>query len=263
MMRPRLAIAICLALLLVGGATLKRLGGTAMTKSADLVYVSDKVGDTSSDSSDISPSADLSSGTSTVSSTEKLTNTDIISRQLFSDYVGLAANGQATQDNLDALGDQYAESIVTSSQAKSLNVYDLKTESDSKANFQSYSDTLSTIYSKYSAQLITATKANQDFSNLGPDTVAFANKISKIYLAEANELQAIPVPNLFVADHLKLANLYLTNSWNMNAIANADTDPTDAYSAISSESTIDGQEKVILTDIERLLVSNAIILRNS
>lgn len=263
MTRSRLLLAICLAMLLVGGATWKRIESAQVSKSSGLIVISDAANNNNPVENVNTSGADLNATTSATAPTENLTNTDLMSRQLFSDYISLAANGQATPDNLDALGDQYASSIVSSSQAKSITIYNLNTESDSRTNLQVYSDSLSRIYGKYSAQLITVTKTNTDPNNFSPTTIAFAKKVANLYQKEADELQALSVPNSLASDYLKLINFYLARAWDMNAIANSDTDPADAYTAIASETNLDGKEQIILTNIKRLLVSSGIILRNS
>lgn len=262
-MRSRLLLAVFLAVLLIGAATWKRVESTKGEATGSLVALTDTTDASTTDITNADSSVDLNATTSTTSSDEHLTDTDVMSRQLFSDYVSLEANGQATPDNLDALGDEYAASIASGSQAQVVYMIDINTVSDSKANIQSYSDALSKIYNTYSAQLVAASKVNIDPNTFGPTTIAFAQKISAIYQEEADALKIVPVPNSLAADDLKLINFYLSSAWNMLAISNANTDPADAYSGIASETSLGGQEQTILIDIQQKLVSDGIILSNS
>lgn len=263
-MRSRLLLAVCLAVLLVGGAAWKRLESKEISPAGNLVAVSDTANTDATSTIDAADStADLNATGSDATSSVRLTDTDVVSRQLFSDYVNLEANGQATQDNLNALGDEYAASVVSNSQAQVMYMNDLNMVNDSKVNIQAYGDALSKIYALYSPQLITVSKANTDPNDFGPSTISFAQKVSAIYQEEADALRVVPVPDSFAADDLKLVNFYLTSAWNMLSISNTNTDPADAYAAIASETNLDGQEQTILTSIEQRLVSDGIILNNS
>src|SRR5262245_34471639 len=111
MSKARLIFALILSVALIGGATWFRAAGTHAEK-AKLAVVNSQ--DALEPLSDEEIAADYMTPRATSSTiTTQLSDTDLVGRQLFSDYMGLVADGHATKENLDTLAAKYSENILS------------------------------------------------------------------------------------------------------------------------------------------------------
>lgn len=255
-MHWRMATALALSVLLIGGASWMRYN-----RPTEVAAVSGTFSAAASNSDTASEPFDTASSSATSTDTEKLTDTDLISRQLFSEYVSLAANGQSTQTSLDALGDKYAQNISNLSKASTIMSSDVATVTNSTSTFAAYNNSLGAINTKYQAKLASLVPSSlaTDPNGISP---ALANSMADLYSREATELEALHVPVALLTDHVKYVNLYLRHVWDMKAIANISADPIDATAAISAEYTSFDDEQQIAADMNRILMSGGIILNN-
>ncbi len=259
-MQRRLGLALSLSLVLIAFATWFRFSHSVRVSGENLTVINSK---SATDSTTIVDALLPATTTRAISSSdEKLTDTDLVVRQLFSDYVSLSANGQATQATLDSLGDKYASSIASLNKAETVFISDLKITGNSTETLTAYMKSLSAIYNKYHALLAAQPVKGKDYTIFGPDLILLTKNYAKVYQDESTALRALPVPVAVSEDHLKLINLYLKRAWNMRAIANSDDDPADATAAIASESDMINDEQNLFLDIQKILNSNGIMTTN-
>src|SRR4051812_19067963 len=110
-MHRRLGIALSLSALLIGGALTFRL-----VSARSIPPTLAAVPTTGSDVTIVdSPIASVIAPAATSTSTEPLTTTDLIGRQMLSDYLNLAAAGEATDDSVAALAAKYVDNIGAAS----------------------------------------------------------------------------------------------------------------------------------------------------
>jgi len=259
-MRFRLTIALTISLFLIIFAGWMRVHpksppqGLVAVKNADLAP-----------SPEFSTTTDSNSleNISTASTSEPLSDTDLIGRQLFSDYLDLTMQGQATPENVDALAGIYAQSITSlTNNAPRITSLDISIVPNSQASIQAYGDSLTNIYVKYEALLKDAFSSGQSLNTVGTALTAFGVNISKIYTNEVNELKKLSVPAKVSENHVSLINTYLSSASAYKALANADENPAEAVAAITIGEKNADQELVILKNLENTLRQSGIISRN-
>src|SRR4051812_38343494 len=101
-MRFRVTLALCLSFALILGATVFHV--RASKSGAPTIVPVDNSREEMANAVEALGN-DLNPDTSTPS--ETLTTTDLVGRQLMSDYLSLAQSGQATEANIDTLANKY------------------------------------------------------------------------------------------------------------------------------------------------------------
>ncbi len=249
-------MALFVSVVLVGGASWSRFAGAEKPVS-DLLTVEERAA-----SNDYYDKLFLDSleatATTSAASQEPLTGTDLIGRQLILDYVDMATKGQATAANITALADRYIESIPTLNQAQTISYTELKTVSDTKANFQNYADELTKIYGTYATQISLARSRGGNLDTLNPAFYAFTLAFSAAYTEVAGKLKNLPVPATLASTHLQLINNYLSSAAAMKAISETEQDSARAFAGLIAMNENVEKELAILREIERILISNGI-----
>jgi hypothetical protein len=260
MSRWQLKISIFIAVILIGGSLWFRFFNIG-TQSSGLVAVTNPSANMQNDQENLVPTASTTASVSASTTPENLTQTDLIGRQMFMDYMSLAQNGQATPENITALANTYSDNIVGLSQPIQLKITDLKILDSSPANLQSYETNLSTLYIKYQLLMRAQIKTGADFGVVGPDLVNFARNLSSLYQKEADEMKVWKVPQILAVDHLALIDSYLSSAHAYKQFSNVSTDPAGAFSAIATQKQRDADEQTALTNIDKILFSNGIIFK--
>lgn len=252
-MRFRVALAILISVLFIGWASWSRLM-TPIKSASNLVVIQafEENGE-----EDLWAFLTPKTATSTTSS-EPLTNTDLIGRGLILDYVGLAANGQATEAGISRLADKYVESISTLNKAETIGYLDLKRVPDTKANFQKYADEMIKIHQSYAQTIQSSAIDESMLTSINTSTSALAASFSKAYAAAALSLKGVAVPNSLLQSHLKLVNSYLSSAVAMAAISNLDTDSAAGFAGLIALNQNLLQEEVARAEISQILTSNGI-----
>ncbi len=252
-MKSGIIIAVSLSILMVGGAFWTRSNKPEITNSLTLEQKQAK------DNYETELFADFYQPSSTAStvSNEQLTNTDLISRQLIMDYLDLASKGGAGQETLDALAEQYAESIPTLSNSPKANYLDLKLTTDTNANLQAYSQTLGQIYMVHSKQISAAFSLGQSLTE-GPEFTKFAKNTAEIYKKTARDLITLSVPKELAEFHLELINKHLSSAAALESMLTASSDPMTAMSGLIAMRGNADEELVILQKIGDALTSHGI-----
>lgn len=250
-MRNRVVLALFLALLLVGGATWMRVKNSRAASpslvSVDTpaleIYNSDDFWKNNSASS--TPNAPKS-------------DTDLIARSLLLDYVNLATSGQASEENLTALADKYAEKIPALKNADSIGLADLNAVSNTIENFQHYDSEATRIHVKYSGRIDQVYRPEEDLTTLGPELYSFLDGVGSEYESMALELQNLPVP-FSVADlHMQLINAYLSTAAGLRALSKIDENPAGALSGLVTVRSKFKEEQDIIQEINQVLNKNGI-----
>ena len=158
-MRFRLALALSVSILLIGVASWSRFGTTKYVRSNLIAVEQLGTNEIYDEEEVVKDFLEPKPETVSAPAPEKpLTDTDIISRNLILDYIGLAMNGQATEMSISALANQYAEKVPTLHKIVKVGYQDIKITSDSKANFNNYSNELGKIYNEHTVNISSLTR---------------------------------------------------------------------------------------------------------
>ncbi len=247
-------MALSASLVLIGGASWTRFNHS---NQAGLVAVAGNNLPQNTYDYDALTSTYLATSTQPGQDNTPLTPTDLVGRQLVIDYLGLAENGQVSDDSLNALADKYVESIPTLVTTSSKTLFDLKVTSNTSEAFQTYASKIQTIYSNYASTLLSSS-SNPDSVSLGPQSTAIAVKMAKIYQGAANSLLALSVPSQLAQAHLDLINLYLQDATAAEAISSSDDDPASSFAGLVAFKGNAQKEQEILGNIQKILTDNGV-----
>lgn len=194
------------------------------------------------------------------SSPENLSATDMVARQLFSDYVQLDALGQTTTDNFNDLASGYAESIVTRPlpTPRIINSSDVKIVADTEENLAQYGQSMLSIRAKYK-QMISAQNNGGNMEQIENGGLESIMKIAEeLYQASAQEILNLAVPVSLLENHVAIVNTYFENVEAAKIISQISTDPISAYSAISVHSNNSQKEEDLFLNIRIAMLANGI-----
>ncbi len=257
MSRLQLKLAILISVVLIGGATANRLINSTK-EASNLIALKNTGSVQNNDTSlqDISPA--YSTSTPSSIKTETLTQTDLIGRQLFSDYLSLSSSGQATDDNINALAGSYAENLSNLSTIADISTDKITPEEDTVDNLSAYGDSVIAIHTKYqNLASALSTKGVSDIKSVA--FVSFANSMSSLYSRAASELLLLKVPASLVENHVALVNNYLSSADAAKTLSTISKDPAGAYSALVTQQKNSQEEIALFENIHRTLMSNGII----
>jgi hypothetical protein len=251
-MQRSLGIALALSALLVGGATWFRYANAqrvpAEISAIDVKGVSDEATDTISiDSVPLGPTMPAPKN-----------GTELISQQIYSDYLNLSLSGQATEENITRLASVYATNIGNLHTSKKVLLTDIQITDDTAANYAVYAKLLTNIYTTYQTKLANQLGNNNEIKASGSAVVDFADSLQNIYEREATELKSIPVPKSVSSAHIRLINNYLSNASVFAALTKVDSDPASAYAGIVQQGKNSEEEKQIIAEIDRILTEHGL-----
>jgi len=261
MPRARLTSALFLAVVLIVGAMWFRFGKTDYTSSS--ITPINEHGPLFPDETFL---GDFTGGErpTTTSSSLPLTQTDLFSRQLFSDYISLKSQGEITSSDANNIASKYAQNLFNISvPANKISINQITIVPDSQENLSLYGNAVSNLIRKY--KNLTASQygggSTADISS--PAFATFMIAVSKSYQAAANELIALKAPASLAENHLNFVNLYLENAEIMKVVSSFSQDPVPAYSALNSYVQNTGKESGIILNIRVRLQASGIIFNNS
>ena len=261
MSRIRFIGALVVSVALIGGALWFRFVRIA-PYSAQVVSVSELEQLLSEDAF----LKDLYSATTTprVTSTTTLSQTDLIGREMLTDYLSLKSKGEVTPDNLVSLADKYAEGIMNLDiKTRKASLNQIIVLPDSEANLATYGNTMTNIRSKYKA-LVAAQYTGSGIADINSAAFSvFMGATGKLYQAFANELLLVRVPVSLAGNHLELVNNYLENAEVMKLISNTSKNPTQAYAALNIYTQNTEKESKLLLKIQTTLMANGIIFNSN
>ena len=179
------------------------------------------------------------------------TNTDLVTRGLIMDYVGLEANGQATDANIEALAIKYAESVPAINQAETVSFLDLKLVGNTKANLDNYTNEFSKISITHSIKL------NNIYIKAGSSSISpIYTQAPAVYAQTANALENLAIPSVLAQSHLDLINLHLSSAAATKAMTQTGENPAAELAGLVTWNQNMDQEIIILQKIESLLKTN-------
>jgi hypothetical protein len=243
-MKPGIIAALVVSLVLVGGAAWMREKGQPEASLA--VVPTQKLSDSYYDEL---VSKYLGTSSSSPEERESLTTTDLVGRQLISDYLNLAQNGQATDANVSALAAQYADSIPTIVSAQKIAPLDLHVVSNTQANFDAYSSAMTAIYNTYSSGILSA----KGRGSPGSAQDVPWGELEKVYTQTVESLKGLSVPAGIADDHAKLVNIYLEDAAACHALAISSSDPAASFAGLILWNNNAEKERQIISDMQNIV----------
>ena len=258
MSRTRLTVALSISLVLIGGACWFRFVRIA-PYSAQLVAVDDGIAEFSTEETFLKDIYDKK--TSSTTPPAELSHTDLVGRQLFSDYIELASRGQTSSPELDALASKYAESVLKTDQFKTVESTQIITVVDSEENFLRYSQSISNLRGTNKALAEAQYYKSGANNNVdSPGFKSFMSAAGKLYRTSAEQLLSLEVPISLAENHRALANNYLGTALAMETLGNISADSLSAYAALNTQAKNSKEEGELLLNIQLALMANGVIL---
>jgi hypothetical protein len=247
-MQKRVILSIVLSIVLIGGAVWTR-PSNARNTNPELIGVYNEAGEM-----EIYDITDFL--TSNTASTTPLTKTDMVGRQLISDYLNLTTSGKATESNINSLINQHIESISHLNEKIVFDRSDLQTIEDSKANFQKYNDIVTKIEEERQTKVKSVYAKTTNVSTLNADTFFLTDSIGLAYETAAQKLMKVPTPLSLASIHTQLINNFLSTASGMRSISKVDEDPVATLSSMVTVNNNTKEERVLLGQIITILKNN-------
>ncbi len=192
------------------------------------------------------------------SGTENLTQTDKLSRDIFSSVAATSQDGQTIdQSTIDQMGSSLAENIQSSAPRKVFTAADLTTTTDDKKSLQKYSDAGSNLLYDKNASNYSVIDVLQKFLGDGTNVDSSALLELNPIIAKTNNvikgLAAMSVPKSLVVLHLNILNAFEALSENLSDIQLYDTDAVVAFKGINQYQTSVANLTSSITDINTVL----------
>ncbi len=170
--------------------------------------------------------ANLGTANQAISQEDTLNTTDLVSRQMFLDYINLVSEGNASTDSLDLIADKYVELIPTLSidSPQAIKITDLAIIPDTESAYKNYDEKMTGAYNEYISAL--SYEDNDIFSEtVEPEVENPTDHMHQEYLRIANSLKVIPVPSSIATLQLELINHYLELAFLFENISSESDDP--------------------------------------
>lgn len=258
----RLIGALSLSLALIGGALWFRFIKIP-PYSATLVSVQTPL-EFASDDAFLKDFLSSSTTPARAFSTTTLSQEELLSRQIFTDYMSLKSQGQVSGESILNLADKYAEDILSFElSAPKVLLNQVVVVSDNEENMAAYGASLTAIRSKYK-NLVAAQASGRDFSDISsPAFSSFMSATSGFFQRAANELLLVGVPVSLSAYHLDLINIYLENAEALRLVSDSSKNPAQAYASLNHYAKNTKLESDILTNIQSVLITNGIMFNSN
>ena len=199
--------------------------------------------------------------TATTTPSAPISRTDLVARQLFSDYAQLVSTGKPSSQQLNSLAERYAEGISNQTMivsAKKANFADVLVVSDTAENLYAYGKSMAALRTKY------AVMAEEDYKDSGTVNPAngtldsFAKSVADLYTTSAHDALRVQVPISLAANHLAIVNNYFESATAMESIAEASKDPIGAFAAIKIQIANSQKENELFLNIQIAMMSNGV-----
>lgn len=249
-MRFNLALAIFVSLLLVGGASWSRFAPSDKQEASLIAVETKRQADEEYYNQVVLPVLEKSA-TSSIATAEPLTATDLVGRQLLSEYLSIAASGKVSEENINKLADKYIENIPSLSTSQQISLQNLSITSNSRENFRKYADEFLKIHSYFTDSINGLYPVQGDFS-------VFAKKLSEIYINTSSQMKSLSAPAALANLHLELTNSYLSSYSGLLSLGKMEADPATGFAGLVAISQNLGVENKIMTEIEGILTTYGI-----
>lgn len=264
MPRIRFIGALAISIALIGGAMWFRFVRIA-PYTTQVVSVSEVEPISSEDSLLLTDFFSTETANVSTTSTTTLSQTDLIGRQLFTDYMALKSRGEVTSDDIKALADKYAESIKnTDVSIPKVNPNQVIVLPDSAENLTTYGNAITNIRNKYKNLVTTkAQNSGGDITDISSQAfLTFMGAVGKLYKSAADELLLVRVPTSLASNHIDLINNYLESAEVMISISVTAKDPIRAYATLSIYAQHSEKESELYLNIQKIMMANGIIFNS-
>ncbi len=189
---------------------------------------------------------------------EKLTATDVLGRNFFSQYMGLKQEGLTTDPNSveGALNQAINKSASMISEPQLRSESDIHITKDSSATLIAYSNTIASIYKVYKDIPDEAAVAAQAFEDSDLSELIKLDPIITAYKNLATRVAALPVPNSLSAYHLQLLNGLDLLAYSTEAFRGLDKDPIKGFAAVRIDAIGSRGTSDAFTKIQEYLVQH-------
>ncbi len=250
-MRFSILSALFVSVALIGGAGWFKT--TNVKNPPQTITPVDRASDSGLDTYTPTSVADLSAN-SLDEGGANLTTTDLVGRQLISDYLSLAGGSDVSEESLTKLGEKYANSIAEIESSTKIDPSTLTTVSDTKANLEKYSEELSLVENSRVDELNRISE-NESVAN---ESLIYktAGDISSIYEDAGERLMSISVPSSLLTLHTNLVNSYLSVSAGMKSLSKVEEDSVLSFAGVISAQSGIKAGQTIVRDIVEILIKN-------
>ena len=157
------------------------------------------------------------------------TETDILSKKLFAEYMNLKKSGNFNEESVTAtVNNLVAEEIQNKKVIQYYFPKDVKTfSSDNKTLLKSYGNSFAAIRTKYQKQYLDnpLVKEGETANLIDPEFLKGLLRVSEVYRNMAVELSKITAPKNFTDTHLEILNNYMASSDGLKEMGALSTDP--------------------------------------
>jgi hypothetical protein len=250
-MRKHIMVAIFVSVGIIGAAFFSRL---STHKPALNLVVLPSSSRTEVDPATIIP---LFTGTSTTSAAT-ITQTDMVSRQLVSDYLNLNAAGGSTLSNLTTLGSKYGDALAANPTVVSYDVSQTRVVADTPANILSYALTVFALRAKYETLSTQLLNGDTNIDTSDPRFKTLMLGLSHLFEEALPEFLNTPVPTSLAANHVALLNNYSSSAQATRIIANINEDPASVIAAFSIQANNSAEQEELFGNIRVAVIAQGL-----
>lgn len=191
------------------------------------------------------------------------TETDIISKKLFAEYINLKQSGNFNEESVAATANNLVSEEIQNK--KVIQYYfpkDIKTfPSDNKLLLKSYGNSFASIKTKYEKQYLENPLVREGGTvNLtDPEFLKGLIRVSEVYKNMALELSKIAAPKDLAETHLEILNNYMASSDGLKEMSALSTDPVLGMIGTQRHMEAEEKGKDLLKTVAENLFENGII----
>lgn len=190
------------------------------------------------------------------------TETDIISKKLFAEYINLKQSGNFNEESVAAAANNLvAEEIQNKKVIQYYFPKDIKTfSSDNKVLLKSYGNSFAAIRTKYQKQYLEnpLVKEGETANLIDPEFLKGLIRVSEVYKNMALELSKIAVPKDLADTHIEILNNYMASSDGLKEMSALSSDPVLGMIGTQRHMEAEGKEKTLLNELAKYLIKNKI-----
>jgi hypothetical protein len=255
MLRSKISLAILLSLVLILIASWHRFY-LAPTSDEDLIVINSENKMSEDFLLDILNTAETKNF-ATPPTPERLSKTDILARNLFTDYAESNHKGLDSSADLEKIADKYSDLILEESQVgyTPVSISELSVVSDGVESLNIYGKKMLNLR-KEGIQEMESASSRSSMNQVGEqDYQEFFTKAAQLYNASAEEMVGIKVPKSLAGNHLRIINIYLQNAVALASLSKINDDPFAAIGAAKTQSVNSQIETELFLNIELALMA--------
>lgn len=191
------------------------------------------------------------------------TETAMISKKLFAEYINLKQSGNLNDETINATANNLVAEEIRNK--KTIQYYFLKNiktfSSEDNDILKTYGNSLVSIRIKYEKIFLQdpmSKEGGAEANLIDPELVKGLVRISDNFKNMANEMSRLAVPEKLADNHLKILNNYMANSDGLREISMLSTDPVVAMIGMQRQTEAEANEKPLLKTVAEYLNENDI-----